>query len=97
MHTTSTKMNAGLVAGALACFALTLLAGATGSAAAPPAACATPSTAPQHYQIPANAETVHWGYFSKNRKPVLAVHSGDIVTIETLTEVLTRDRRSGVA
>ena len=85
MHTTSTKMNAGLVAGALACFALTLLAGATGSAAAPPAACATPSTAPQHYLIPANAETVHWGYFSKNRKPVLAVHSGDIVTIETLT------------
>ncbi len=85
MKSTWTKINAGIVAGAVASFALMLLAGPTAAVAAPPAACATPSTAPQHYQIPANAETVHWGYFSKNRKPVLAVHSGDIVTIETLT------------
>ena len=38
-----------------------------------------------HYQIPATAETVHWGYFSKNLKPLVEVQSGDFVTIETLT------------
>src|SRR5712672_3284454 len=38
-----------------------------------------------HYVVPATAETVHWGYFSRSLKPVLAVDSGDFVTIETLT------------
>ena len=85
MQSTWTKTGAGSVAGAAASFALMLLAGPTAAVAAPPAACATPPEAAQHYQIPANAETVHWGYFSKNRKPVQVVHSGDLVTIETLT------------
>jgi len=77
-------MSVGPVTGAAACFALMVLAGPTG-AIAQPAACATAPEAPQHHNIAASAETVHWGYFSKNLKPVLAVHSGDIVTIETLT------------
>src|ERR1700675_5218111 len=38
-----------------------------------------------HYVLPATAETVHWGYFSRSLKPVLSVASGDFVTIETLT------------
>ncbi|PJE26396.1 Acetamidase/formamidase [Pseudooceanicola antarcticus] len=43
-----------------------------------------PSTPSYHY-LPANSETVHWGYFSKTLKPQVEVDSGDIVTIETLT------------
>jgi hypothetical protein len=38
-----------------------------------------------HYVVPATAETVHWGYFSRSLEPVLSVDSGDFVTIETLT------------
>lgn len=38
-----------------------------------------------HYYIPASANTVLWGYFSKSAKPVVEVESGDFVTIETLT------------
>lgn len=38
-----------------------------------------------HYYVPASAETVHWGYFSKTLKPLVEVESGDFVTIETLT------------
>jgi acetamidase/formamidase len=38
-----------------------------------------------HYAIPATADTVHWGYFSKSLKPLVEVQSGDFVTIETLT------------
>ena len=38
-----------------------------------------------HYVVPAMAETVHWGYFSRSLKPVLALQSADFVTIETLT------------
>jgi hypothetical protein len=37
------------------------------------------------YHLPANAETVHWGYFSKLLKPRVEVNSGDLVMIETLT------------
>lgn len=38
-----------------------------------------------HYHLPANAETIHWGYFSKTLKPQVEIESGDFVTIETLT------------
>ena len=38
-----------------------------------------------HYHLPATAETVHWGYFSRNLKPRVEIESGDYVTIETLT------------
>ncbi len=38
-----------------------------------------------HYYVPASANTVLWGYFSKSAKPVVEVASGDYVTLETLT------------
>jgi acetamidase/formamidase len=40
---------------------------------------------PNHHYVPATADTVHWGYFSKLLKPVVEVDSGDYVTIEALT------------
>lgn len=43
-----------------------------------------PAKQAYHY-LPANADTVHWGFFSKTLKPQVEVDSGDIVTIETLT------------
>jgi acetamidase/formamidase len=38
-----------------------------------------------YHHLPATADTVHWGYFSKKLKPQVEVDSGDFVTIETLT------------
>ncbi len=38
-----------------------------------------------HFHIPANEKTVHWGYFSRTLKPLVEVASGDYVTLETLT------------
>lgn len=38
-----------------------------------------------HYYVPANNETIHWGYFSKVMKPLLKLDSGDYATIETVT------------
>ena len=32
---------------------------------------------PNHHYVPATADTVHWGYFSKLLKPVVEVDSGD--------------------
>src|SRR5262249_19949757 len=40
---------------------------------------------PTYHYLPANADTVHWGYFSKLLKPQLEVDSGDYITIEVLT------------
>src|SRR6266446_6895355 len=69
----------------------TLLAGAaavTAATMAPPAPQAQPGMVPgtlNHYYVPANDKTVHWGYFSKLLKPLVEVTSGDFVTIEALT------------
>ena len=38
-----------------------------------------------YHHLPANAETVHWGYFSKKLKPQVEIDSGDFITIEALT------------
>jgi hypothetical protein len=54
------------------------------------------ASARQHY-LPANADTVHWGFFSKNLEPQLEVSSGDIVTIETLTHQASDDRERMIA
>jgi acetamidase/formamidase len=35
--------------------------------------------------LPANKETVHWGYFSASLAPVLKVKSGDLVRVEAVT------------
>jgi len=40
----------------------------------------------KHHFLPASNLSVHWGFFSRNLKPVLAVSSGDTLTIETLTQ-----------
>src|SRR5215470_9545806 len=68
----------------------TLLAGAAAvtATAAAPSALAQPGMVPgtrNHYYVPANDKTVHWGYFSKLLKPLVEVNSGDFVTIEVLT------------
>jgi acetamidase/formamidase/AraC-like DNA-binding protein len=41
---------------------------------------------PRHHLLRATANTVHWGYFSHDLKPVLEVVSGDTVTVEALTQ-----------
>ncbi|EXJ09495.1 acetamidase/formamidase family protein [Nitrincola nitratireducens] len=46
---------------------------------------------PRQYYLPASDKTVHWGYFSNEIKPVLNIRSGDIVTIETLSQHATDD------
>ncbi|PLZ02990.1 AraC family transcriptional regulator [Burkholderia sp. WAC0059] len=51
----------------------------------PPPAVRRPGR-PRHHLLRATANTVHWGYFSRDLKPVLEVDSGDTVTIETLTQ-----------
>ena len=38
-----------------------------------------------YHHLPATAETVHWGYFSKKLKPQVEINSGDFITIEALT------------
>ena len=67
---------------------LTAGAGALAALGAPALAHAqtsVPRTTLSHFHVPASANTVHWGYFSKNLKPVVEVVSGDFVTIETVT------------
>ncbi len=49
------------------------------------AAQARQTAGPTHHHLPANADTVHWGYFSKSLKPKVEINSGDFVTIEALT------------
>jgi acetamidase/formamidase len=45
---------------------------------------ATKSAAGKRYTLPANKETVQWGWFDPAEKPKLVVESGDSVSIETL-------------
>ena len=40
---------------------------------------------PEHHTLPANAETVHWGYWDAAREPVLEIDSGDRVTIDSVS------------
>ncbi|MET0968002.1 MAG: acetamidase/formamidase family protein [Tardiphaga sp.] len=39
-----------------------------------------------HHHLAAEAAHVHWGYFSRSLPPQIEIASGDIVTIETLTQ-----------
>jgi hypothetical protein len=57
---------------------------ASGTLATPASAQNTPGKPGYHY-LPANSDTVHWGYFSKLLKPQLEVVPGDYVTIEAVT------------
>ncbi len=42
-------------------------------------------TSSKHYVLPANKETVQWGWLNPSEKPKLVVDSGDTVSIETLS------------
>ncbi len=77
--------------------------GASGASLISPAmaqsAAARPGKPTYHY-LPATADTVHWGYFSKLLDPRIEIDSGDYVTIEALThhanddaERMTRDKK----
>ncbi|HEY2736676.1 MAG TPA: twin-arginine translocation signal domain-containing protein, partial [Polyangiales bacterium] len=59
--------------------------GASGIAITPAAQAEAARSAINHVHVPANADTIHWGYFSKKLKPVVEIASGDFVTIETVT------------
>ena len=39
--------------------------------------CNEPSPNERHFKLIGNANTVHWGYFSKSLPPVLSIHSKD--------------------
>jgi acetamidase/formamidase len=58
---------------------------AGGATLATPASAQTKPGQPTYHYLPANADTVHWGYFSKLLKPLVEVDSGDFVSIEVLT------------
>ena len=47
------------------------------------AACAAAQCA--DYQLKATPSTVVWGYYWSAAKPVLRIHSGDVVTVQTMT------------
>ncbi|WP_422001333.1 acetamidase/formamidase family protein [Reyranella sp.] len=55
------------------------------------------SAATRHHHLPANADTVHWGYFSRSLRPQLEVRTGDLVTIETLTHQASDDHERMIA
>src|SRR5262249_28167016 len=38
------------------------------------------------HHLAVEASTVHWGYFSRSLPPQMEIASGDIITIETLTQ-----------
>jgi acetamidase/formamidase/AraC-like DNA-binding protein len=48
--------------------------------------CGQASARPRHHHLRATETTVHWGYFSRDIPPVLEIESGDLVTIETLSQ-----------
>ena len=54
-----------------------------------PASAQTKPGQPTYHYLPATADTVHWGYFSKLLKPQLEVDSGDYVTIGRTTPTTT--------
>lgn len=74
-------------AAALAASGISLVSPALAQASA-----ARQSDQPRHAYLPANADTVHWGYFSKLLKPQAEISSGDFATIEALTHQASDDR-----
>lgn len=39
----------------------------------------------KHHYVPANKDTIHWGFFSKDLAPQVELESGDFVTMEAVT------------
>jgi acetamidase/formamidase len=46
------------------------------------------ATTSKHYSLPATPENVQWGWYDIHEKPKLTIHSGDTVSIETLSHSL---------
>lgn len=67
------------------------------AAAQPKRMLSRPVGSARHHFLPANADTVHWGFFSRKLKPQLEVESGDFVTIETLTHQASDDHERMIA
>jgi hypothetical protein len=44
--------------------------------------------AAKHYVLPATPDNVQWGWYDVNERPRLTIHSGDTVSIETLSHSL---------
>jgi acetamidase/formamidase len=44
--------------------------------------------ASRHYVLPATPDNVQWGWYDLGEKPKLTVHSGDTISIETLSHAL---------
>ncbi len=51
----------------------------------------------RHWHVPASHQTIHWGYFSKNLKPIVEIASGDFLTLECLTHAAGDDRDRMIA
>lgn len=82
------ERRAFLKSGFLATGGAAALISGMGALVSPRLAQASAARAPEtrsHYHLPATAETVHWGYFSKSLAPQVEIESGDYVTIEALT------------
>ena len=47
--------------------------------------CQAAARGERHYRLIGNADTVHWGYFSKSLAPVLTINSKDQVTMDLIT------------
>ena len=77
-------LKSAFVAGGGAAAAWAASSGTLISPAAAQSAAPRPGQPTYHY-LPATADTVHWGYFSKLLRPQLEIDSGDYVTIEALT------------
>ena len=54
-------------------------------------ASATPALRAADYTLLATPQSVEWGYYSAEAKPVLTVHSGDTVRIQTISTCGSRD------
>ena len=52
------------------------------------AALSPSAPASQHYDLPATPDNVQWGWYDPNEKPKLTIHTGDTVSIETLSHAL---------
>jgi len=61
---------------------------------------ASPSTLPGEHAVHflrATSKSVHWGFFSRSISPVIKVKSGDLVTVETLTQHANDDHERMIA
>jgi len=70
----------------IVCIAAAVALGLTLAAFILPASAQAPYR--KHYTLPATPDNVQWGWYDPNEKPKLTIHSGDTVSIETLSHGL---------